>query len=124
MNAFVGAIDNNGGAINKAWQQFLKLSLVRNPSTILVFLDEHPDSINDGYFINRDYYPEWHDLPASYHNGAAAFSFADGHSALHRWIVASTVRPPQPDAAGLPIALPPGQRTDLEWVVNHMSIDK
>jgi len=128
MNAMVG---NAGTAStvgynlnNPGYVQFFKISSIPLPSDIFIFLDEHPDSINDGYFLNRDYYPEWHDLPASYHNGAAAFSFADGHSALHRWIVSSTIRPPQPDAASLPIALPPGQRTDLEWVVNHMSIDK
>ena len=64
-----------------------------------MFLDEHPDSINDGYFLERDYYPEWHDLPASYHNGSAAFSYADGHSSLHRWMEPNTVAPAAPNAA-------------------------
>jgi len=26
------------------------------------------------------------DFPASYHNGAAGLSFADGHSEVHRWV--------------------------------------
>jgi len=26
------------------------------------------------------------DFPASFHNGAAGFSFADGHAEIHRWI--------------------------------------
>ncbi len=26
------------------------------------------------------------DAPATYHNGAAGFAFADGHSEIHRWI--------------------------------------
>jgi prepilin-type processing-associated H-X9-DG protein len=25
------------------------------------------------------------DFPASYHSGAAGFSFADGHSEIHKW---------------------------------------
>ena len=25
------------------------------------------------------------DTPASYHNGACGFSFADGHAEIHRW---------------------------------------
>jgi prepilin-type processing-associated H-X9-DG protein len=29
---------------------------------------------------------QWRDLPASYHNGAGEFSFADGHSELHKWV--------------------------------------
>ena len=46
------------------------------------------------------------------------------HSDLHRWTVAGTIRPPQPDAAGLPLAVPADQRGDLDWVVDHMSVDR
>jgi prepilin-type processing-associated H-X9-DG protein len=65
---------------------------------MFVVLDEHPDSINDGYYLNNldPYNPKtdvvnsvptsWGDLPASYHNGAAGFAFADGHSEIHRWL--------------------------------------
>jgi prepilin-type processing-associated H-X9-DG protein len=91
---------------------------------IFVFLDEHPDSINDGYFLERDYYLEWHDLPATYHNSATAFSFADGHAQLHRWREPDTYRPAAPDAANLPILLPSSRKQDLEWVLDHMSMDR
>ena len=43
-------------------------------------LDEHPDSINDAFFITDPNANNWQDRPASYHNGAAGFSFADGHA--------------------------------------------
>jgi len=58
---------------------------VINPANLLVTIDEHPDTINDGFFVNRldDY--KWGNLPASYHNNAANFSFADGHSEIHKW---------------------------------------
>jgi len=128
MNAMIGdagIVSTAGYNVNNPeYVQFFKFTMIPRPSEIFVFLDEHPDSINDGYFLERDYYPEWHDLPASYHNGAAAFSFADGHSDLHRWVVASTVRPPQPDGAGLPIDLPANQQADFNWVVGHMSIER
>ena len=102
-----------------------------------MFLDEHPDSINDGYFLDQDAEVvhggygfngsfEWHDLPASYHNNSAAFSFADGHSSLHRWSKASTIYPPVPGVAKLPIdflAPPPGERADFDWILQHMSIE-
>ena len=45
------------------------------PGSTWVFVDEHPDSINNGYFtvfLNADH---WEDLPASYHNGACGFAF-------------------------------------------------
>ena len=66
-----------------------KMSGLNNPgpSQTWVYGDEHPDSINDaGCFA-----PElergnpWVDIPAVYHNGAAGFAFADGHSEIHKW---------------------------------------
>ena len=58
------------------------------PSMTWVYCDEHPDSINDaGCFapeMNRGGQP-WIDIPATYHNGAAGFAFADGHSEIHKW---------------------------------------
>src|ERR1051325_690446 len=47
-----------------------------------VYLDEHPCSINDAGFFNP-HSNSWVDQPASYHNGAAGFAFADGHSEIH-----------------------------------------
>ena len=49
-------------------------------------MDEHPDSINDGYYINNPNATAWQDLPASYHCGACGFSFADGHSEIKKWL--------------------------------------
>lgn len=50
-----------------------------------VFLDEHPDSINDAGFFNPG--PTTIiDTPATYHNGACGFAFADGHGEIHKWI--------------------------------------
>ena len=128
MNAMVG----NPGSLmqwgvnvnNPNYQQFLKESDFRDPSSIFVFVDEHPDSINDGYFLNQPDTQQWTDLPASYHNGGGSFSFADGHTELHRWKCDSTVRPPLPDAAALPISLHPDELTDLQWVLRHTSVDQ
>lgn len=145
MNAMIG----NAGAISKggfntnnpSYRQFFKLTQVPQPADIFVFLDEHPDSINDGYFVNRvssyawpsaygghsyGYGVEWTDLPASYHNRAAAFSFADGHSTLHRWTRDLTIRPSQPDAASLPLAIPAtpvSEKADFQWITEHMSVE-
>ncbi len=127
MNAMVGDVGQftaGGTNINNPdYVQFFKITQIPHPSEIFVFLDEHPDSIDDGYFINRAYSWQWRDLPASYHNGAAAFSFADGHSTLHSWAVPSTIRPPWPDAASLPILLPYQEWSDFQWVISHMSVE-
>jgi prepilin-type processing-associated H-X9-DG protein len=121
---------------NPGYVQFFKLASVPRPSNIFVFLDEHPDSISDGYFLNKvdeaTYQAyggygsgdNWTRLPASYHNGAASFSFADGHAESHRWQDPATKPPPLPDAAGLPVAVPAGQTADFDWLAERMSIDR
>jgi prepilin-type N-terminal cleavage/methylation domain-containing protein/prepilin-type processing-associated H-X9-DG protein len=60
------------------------------PADTFLYLDEHGDSINDGVFMFNPGYDlseeSWRDLPASYHNGSGSFSFADGHSEIHKWL--------------------------------------
>jgi len=56
-----------------------------SPANLWVFLDEHPDSINDGAFFNAQRNLEWIDMPSNQHNGACGFAFADGHSEIHKW---------------------------------------
>jgi prepilin-type N-terminal cleavage/methylation domain-containing protein/prepilin-type processing-associated H-X9-DG protein len=55
------------------------------PSQIWVFVDENPNSINDGSFICEPGINQWIDCPASYHNNAGGLSFADGHASIRRW---------------------------------------
>ncbi len=55
------------------------------PANLWVFVDEHPDSINDGAFFNAQRNLEWIDQPSNQHNGACGFAFADGHSEIHKW---------------------------------------
>lgn len=70
------------------------------PAKTWVFVDEHPDSINDGLFgmnmpsgLGWPTYAAWDDVPASYHNGACGFSFADGHAEIHKWRDSNTIAP-------------------------------
>lgn len=143
MNALIGdagSLSVGGVNVNDPdYKQFFKLAQIPQPTEIFVFLDEHPDSIDDGYFVNREgnasssgsygvnasSYAEWTDLPASYHNNCTALSFADGHSALHHWLDSSTVPPSAPFAANLPIAIassPANAAADFDWVIDHMSV--
>jgi len=126
MNAMVGdagELSQTGRNVNNPnYVQFFSLSSIPRPAQIFVFVDEHPDSINDGYFVNRYYSGEWSDLPGSYHNGGANFSFADGHSEPHRWRQPTTRPPSRPDVAMLPISVPKSEREDLNWVLERMSV--
>jgi prepilin-type N-terminal cleavage/methylation domain-containing protein/prepilin-type processing-associated H-X9-DG protein len=73
-----------------------KMSDIRypGPAKAWVLVDEHPDSMNDGCFFDDPLLApasyRWTDLPASYHNGACGFSFADGHSEIQKWRDART----------------------------------
>ena len=75
------------------YRQFLKQTEIPSPANMYVMLDEHPDSINDGYFlIDPNSGPSWanNDVVASYHNGAGTFSFADGRAEMHKWLDPAT----------------------------------
>jgi prepilin-type N-terminal cleavage/methylation domain-containing protein/prepilin-type processing-associated H-X9-DG protein len=125
MNAMVGDAGNNSrygtNIFNPQYRQFKRSTDIGNPADIFVFLDEHPDSINDGYFLNRLEDLEWTDLPASYHNGAANFTFADGHAEIHRWVSSATKPPARPDAAGLPRPVDLNDSADFDWVRERTS---
>lgn len=127
MNAMVGdAGEYTRGGINvnnPDYRQFFRLGQIPRPSEVFVFVEEHPDSINDGYFLNRPDTREWTDLPASYHNGGANLAFADGHMEGHRWQFASTKPPSRPDAALLPFRPPAPEQADFDWLMQRTSVD-
>jgi prepilin-type N-terminal cleavage/methylation domain-containing protein/prepilin-type processing-associated H-X9-DG protein len=127
MNAMVGDAgyySRSGTNVNNPhYQQFFKLGQIQAPSQVFVFIEEHPDSINDGYFVDKDDSYQWNDLPAAWHGGRANLSFADGHLEAHKWRFASTKPPPRPDAAHLPFAIPTPEQGDFDWLMEHMSTE-
>ena len=62
------------------------------PDMMWVFVDEHPDGLNDGLFQKNNELA-WIDYPAWYHNGACGISFADGHAEIRKWAEATTRMP-------------------------------
>jgi prepilin-type N-terminal cleavage/methylation domain-containing protein/prepilin-type processing-associated H-X9-DG protein len=130
MNAMVGdaGVFSGGGSNtnNPNYRQFFKVGQVPKPSQIFVFIEEHPDSINDGYFLNQGQRLNWYDLPASYHNGSVNLSFTDGHCETHRWLLASTKLPARPGVASqLPgqSPLPISDRADFQWLMDHTTVE-
>ena len=104
------------------WRIMHKLSDVRRTTMISVLLDEHPDSINGAGFAvqptdNRAQ-TRIIDFPASYHNGAAGFSFVDGHAEVHKWLDARTMPPIQyTGQMGLNVASP--NNPDAWWMIQR-----
>ena len=139
MNAMVGDagdFSTNGFNVNNpVYKQFFKLAQIPQPTEIFVFLDEQPDSINDGYFLNKvpqdfslapssgvPYSVQWTDLPASYHGGATTFAYADGHAWLHRWRQPAILQPMLPRAALASAATRANALLDFHWMLQHMSV--
>ncbi|MGC3960730.1 MAG: prepilin-type N-terminal cleavage/methylation domain-containing protein [Verrucomicrobiota bacterium] len=81
------------GASPTPYRIYSKHSIIAKPANTFVFIDEHPDSINDAAFAVQvagaeSGYPAAEriiDYPASFHNGAGGLSFADGHSDIRKW---------------------------------------
>jgi prepilin-type N-terminal cleavage/methylation domain-containing protein/prepilin-type processing-associated H-X9-DG protein len=119
VNEYRGYWGNSG-----KWKVFRKLSqmLRPGPSMTYVILDERQDSINDAYFVvEMDGYPDLAstklvDFPAGYHNNAAGFAFADGHSEIHRWKDGRTT-PPIKQTLQLNVPSPNNQ--DVYWMQDH-----
>jgi prepilin-type N-terminal cleavage/methylation domain-containing protein/prepilin-type processing-associated H-X9-DG protein len=124
MNTWLSPIvpyDNETGVVS-----YYKESDLRQlgPVNTWVFIDENPYSINDGSFICDDGpgdAADWIDCPASYHNGAAGISFADGHVQIKKWIDQTVLKkwgPPaitwgNPDYTRM---APTGSTNDLWWL--------
>ena len=105
---------------------------VPGPSNLFVFLDEHPNSINDAAFAvkcdARDGGARMIDWPASFHNGAAGFAFGDGHAEIHKWLDKRTIVPAK-NSNGMPS--PPGglnqaasNSPDVAWMQDRASARK
>jgi prepilin-type N-terminal cleavage/methylation domain-containing protein/prepilin-type processing-associated H-X9-DG protein len=60
------------------------------PAGALVFIDENPYTIDDGYFAVRCFDDYWQNAPAGRHNNGGVLSFADGHAELWRWVEPGT----------------------------------
>jgi prepilin-type N-terminal cleavage/methylation domain-containing protein/prepilin-type processing-associated H-X9-DG protein len=112
MNGFVGDVsniaNNISGQLTHNWVRILKTSNLKlGPANTWVLLDECPDSINDAFFavqMQSGGSAVWTDVPASTHNGAGGFSFADGHAEIKKWLDGNTKAPvrrlsPCPDNA-------------------------
>jgi prepilin-type N-terminal cleavage/methylation domain-containing protein/prepilin-type processing-associated H-X9-DG protein len=126
MNGYVG----KNRAYTGGYRMFVKSTdiVTPAPSKLWVFLDEREDSINDGWFaVNMEGYDPLNpksyqivDYPASYHNRAGGFSFADGHSEIKKWVDSRTtpnLKKGQPLALG--VASP--NNPDVAWLQDRSS---
>jgi prepilin-type N-terminal cleavage/methylation domain-containing protein/prepilin-type processing-associated H-X9-DG protein len=111
FNPFYVATTMNGfGAANLA------------PSDSWVFINEHPDSIDDGILYidpghgDQSGTGQFTELPASYLANGCGISFADGHAEIHIWRGSLANRPVQyTSLRNIDVVNDP----DLAWLAQH-----
>lgn len=123
---------NNGIDFTNNW----KMSNIKSPTAMWVFVDAHPDTGSagpnpshpyDGVFslppgqVSASGGGSWNDMPASYHQGRnCGFSFADGHAEMHHWLSKSTLVPVNfTYNASSGITVPPNDAVDFMWMFYH-----
>ena len=92
MNASVGEGNKYDAPNNPfgwtSWYVAVKTSDFHapGPSEAWVFIDEHPDSIDDGILYSANYaVSSLVEVPGCQHAGACGVAFADGHAEIHKW---------------------------------------
>ena len=113
---------NHGHTLGKTWHTFGKMSSFNAPgaSSTFMLVDENHQSINDAGFATLGPGPSnfrMIDWPATYHNRAAGFAFADGHSEIRKWVW------PETDLAlRKPVFIKAGVRSpDIVWMQERTS---
>jgi len=75
LNSLMGDPGQALDQFNPNYLQYFKLTQISRPALTFAFVEEHPDSINDGFFVNSWDDVKWNNLPASYHMGTLACTF-------------------------------------------------
>ncbi|MDB6040037.1 MAG: xcpT 15 [Verrucomicrobiales bacterium] len=121
MDALVGGGNIQSGPFDPTTYKQAKLLsdlTIPGPRETSLFLEEHPDSVNDPSFV-PPFSGQWEDLPASFHQGSSTVSFTDGHIEVHSW---------RGSARNVPVTFSPGflvgnktNDPDIHWVSYHSS---
>ncbi len=102
--------------------QAVSQMLFPGPVDLWVMIDEHGDSINDGFFwVNLlDSNTQWEDVPASYHGESTSLAFGDGHAETRVWSDPWVRDHPVYGGAGQEIQKPHASSgPDLPWLQSH-----
>jgi prepilin-type N-terminal cleavage/methylation domain-containing protein/prepilin-type processing-associated H-X9-DG protein len=126
MSQSVGCDTAGSWLPSPPYRIYKKMSDITDPPPVNLFvlLDEHPDSINDGAYAvqmaTSIAVTQMIDFPASYHNGACGFSFADGHSEIKKWKDARTM-PKATYTGTMALNVSQPNNPDIWWMVQRAS---
>ena len=140
MNLYVGGFAGTDGGWSWAdpYMIYTTMSQINGskssptPTKLWVFLDMREDRVNWGNFMTdmRGYYPPnpalygfTQDMPGIYHHLACGFSFADGHSEIHKWRDGRTT-PPLQYQKYITSDVPSPRNQDIAWLQDHSTRPK
>lgn len=115
------------------WYTYETMGGIHRPANTWVFIDEHPNSLNDAAFANACSGAEDPqlariiDFPANYHHGAAGLSFADGHSEIKSWkgSMIRNARITPGDNNRLPLNVSAKDSwVDIRWLKDRTSVER
>lgn len=114
-NCYMGTTPGEPNVTGNPYKKFNKtsdLNMRLGSSDAIYFLDENPESINDGFFLGS---PDATgagvgDRPAVNHGNSSSISFADGHAQLKKWMDVF-LRPNNPGFI----------REDSKWLATHLT---
>ncbi len=126
-NSMSQVFDNGSWLPAPPWRTYEKYSDIVNPTKTWVLVDEHPDSINDAAFAVAMSPPDAKtaniiDCPASFHNGACGFSFADGHAEIHKWKGSKIKQKVRNNLMPLPVGPAGDSLRDVIWMCENTTV--
>jgi prepilin-type N-terminal cleavage/methylation domain-containing protein/prepilin-type processing-associated H-X9-DG protein len=92
------------------------------PSSLWLFIDENPDSINDGAFavqMPSGASTDWIDWPSKLHGNAVGVGFVDGHAEIHGWANPRAIAATSYRSFAAPPAI--NSNRDVYWLANRSS---
>jgi len=137
-----GTSGGAGNSANISWavpyRVYNKFTQILHPSQIFLFLDMRQDMVNwsnfmqdmDGYNpMQPSSWEFYEDVPGSYHNKGAGFSFTDGHAELKHWRDGRTSPPLAPSGislsdSGWSGATAGANNQDVYWLQDHSTEPK
>ena len=118
MNGQMGAVYITSHNLDSSALQYVKeADLTRpSPSDAIIFLDENPDSLQDGYLQIDSMSGGFPDVPAALHDGLCGCSFADGHAELHKWVTSALTSIPVGPPTIVHNPPVPGGAKNADWL--------
>ena len=116
------ATSRRGWTPSPPWRTYANISdiVYPPPANLWVFIDENPDSVNDGGFavvMDRQKWGAcWQDGPTTLHGGSATFSFADGHAEIRKWKDPQTLTMKVTYREEFPYSLLQPYNLDVQWL--------